>query len=433
MDTEKLKRIITDQEEDMAEKFKRENIIPREKITCSPKVDIATVITGPRRAGKSIFSFHSIKNQPYAYINFDDERLNLKTSDLNDVLEAFYSLKGAPEVFLFDEIQNVAGWEKFISRIIKTKKVIITGSNANLLSSELSTHLAGRHKDIVLMPFSFREFLQFKNFNYNIYSTKSISKIKSLLFEYMQKGGFPLALKLNPSHLIELFSDILEKDILLRYKPRHASAVREMSKLLIANPGSEITYNKLKNILKIESVHTVQKYMGYFESAYLVFKLNRFSYKLKEQVSSPKKVYSIDTGLLNAVAFSTSPNHGKLMENLIAIELFRRKSACPADKSFAELCSAQTIEPDLDFYYWRDYGNHEVDFVLKKGNKYELLQSCWDASNPLTMERKVSSLIKAAEELKTSKLTIVTWDEEKEITEAGFEITIIPLYKWLLR
>jgi len=414
MDIELLKKIISEQEDMFQERLRTGKIIPREHPGFTPKEDLAMLITGPRRAGKSTFALLSAKGKPSAHINFDDERLGIPSAELNDVLEAFHSLKGNPEILIFDEIQNVPGWEKFITRVIPTKKVVITGSNSNLLGSELATHMTGRHIDMVLLPFSFREFLLYAGFTPDIYLTHSISKIKASMEKYLSLGGFPLAGS-EPDFLQRLFSDIVQKDVILRYKPHRAATVRDLARLLASNSGNEITYSKLAHVLNVKSPNTIQKYLSYLESAYLVFRLERFSYKLKERVMAPKKIYAIDTGFIGL--FSAAPSFGQVMETAAAVEILRRT----------------TFEKKTEAFYWRDHVGHEIDFVIVRDGKVaEILQCCFDSSNPLTLERELRAFPGAARALRTKNAILLTRDDEKEIFRDGLKIRLVPLWKWLL-
>jgi len=417
MDLSLLKMVIADQREQYQAKFRSEKMVPRENVACSPKTDLAVAITGPRRAGKSTFALLAVKDIPHAYINFDDERVNLKAEDLNQVVEAFYSLYPDAENWIFDEIQNVQGWERFVSRIVQSKKVIITGSNSKLLSGELATSLTGRHLDARIFPFSFREYLKYLDYSPGAYTTRSVSTIKKHLEEYLARGGYPTAYKSDSGFYLALYSDILQKDILARYRPKRPQELKDLARLLLSNSGLEVSFNKLKIAFNIASANTVGKYVAYLEAAFLIFTVNRFSFKLKEQLLAPKKIYCIDTGLAATIAPSTSTGKGRLMENLVAIELSRRA----AWKKDSQLC------------YWKDYSGHEVDFITLEGGKpKQAIQSCYDVSNPLTLEREIKSLRLGMKELRLKNGVVLTWDEEKKVKQPGSEILLIPLWKWLL-
>ncbi|MBC7091929.1 MAG: ATP-binding protein, partial [Nitrososphaeria archaeon] len=274
--------------------------------------DVANVITGVRRCGKSILAFLLTQKGKAAYVNFEDERLQLRQEELNTVLEAIMSLKGEVEFIVLDEIQYVSGWERFVSRILPTKKIIVTGSNARLMSKEFSTFLTGRHISFELFPFSFREYLAYNGFRPNIYLTRDVARTKSFLIEYIKIGGFPLAYKVGRYFLSENYKDIVERDVVQRYNIKFKSALKDLSRYYISNCAQEISFNRLKNILNLKSVHTVKDYTLYLSNAYLIFLIEKYSPKLKESIIAPKKVYCIDNGIVNTIGFKISENLGSL-------------------------------------------------------------------------------------------------------------------------
>jgi len=222
--------------------------------------------------------------------------------------------------------------------------------------------------------------------------------------------------------LVRIYSDIIEKDILKRYKIKNKRTFKEMVRYMISNYGCEISFNKLKNVLGIKDIHTIKNWFSFLESAYLIFILERFSFKLKNQMIAPKKVYCIDMGLANTVSFKTQENRGKVIENLVAIELFRRKSY---------------INKDLEIYYWKDYMQNEIDFVIKeKENVVQLIQVCYDVSDYRTKEREVKGLLKGSRELRCDDLLIITWDYDGEeifdFDNLKRKIKFVSLWRWLL-
>ena len=424
---EELKKIIVSQREEIEEIFEKEKIIERKidkNYLCRYlKYPNILAILGIRRSGKSILSHLLLKGKKYGYINFDDERLTeLNSKNLESVLQSFYELYGTDlEYIILDEIQNIPNWELFVNRLRRTKKVIITGSNSKLLSSELSTHLTGRYMDFTLFPFNFWEFLIYNNYAFkekDFYSTKKISEVKRFLQKYLLLGGFPEVYKFGGRYLIKIYEDIVNKDIFGRYNIKYKKTFREITNYLISNFADEVTYSKLKNIFRIKDVHTIKNYMDFLSSSYLLIVLERFSYKLKNQIIAPKKVYCIDTGIINKVGFKSIDKTGKLMENLVLIELLIRK---------------YYRHNDLEIYYWKDYQQREVDFVLKKRTKVEqLIQVCYSLEDYNTKKREIKALLKASKELKCKNLLIISWDEETEIKENNLVIKIVPLWKWLL-
>ncbi|MBS3088830.1 ATP-binding protein [Candidatus Pacearchaeota archaeon] len=417
-----IKSIIKEQREELEKIEKEERIIARERLK-EAKTYLAhpniLVITGIRRCGKSIFSYLLEKESKFAYINFDDERLSeLKGEDLNKVLESFYELYGDVDYIILDEIQNIPKWELFANRLRRTKKVILTGSNSNLLSGELATHLTGRYIDIKLFPFSFKEFLSYKGVDIsNAYTTREKARIFNYLNEYLVNGGIPESYKFGKSIITRIYENILTKDIILRYKIKKIEDIKKLAKYLITNSSEEITYSKLSKLLGVKHVSTISNWVSYLENSFLIFKIGRFDFKLKQQFIAPKKVYCIDPGIVDSIGFKFSENKGKIIENVVAIELQRRKE----------------LEDNLEVYYWKDYQQNEVDFVVKNRNKIrELIQVTFANSKEEIKERELKSLIKASRELKCVDLKIITWDYEVESKFGGNKVKFIPLWKWLL-
>jgi len=417
-----IKVVMKEQEERMLRTLQEEKIIERDLVIGRNAIarGAANIITGPRRCGKSVFAFQLAKKEKFGYINFDDERLNFDPGELNKALEAIYSAKGDVDLILFDEIQEAPGWERFVGRLVEDKRVIITGSNARLMSRELATYMTGRHIDHELLPFSFSEFLDYKGFARNAagtYSTSEKSRIMALLEEYLLKGGFPLGIRIGRSYVADLFSDIIQRDIIQRHRVKMTSKLADLSKYLISNSSSEVSYSKLRNMLGVASKHTIQDWISYMEQAYLLFKTERFSYKLKEAMIAPKKVYAIDTGLATAV--SSEIGFARLMETAVAVELQRR--------------SHYFWPPSRQINYWKDHAQREVDFVVREGNKVlELLQVTYASKETEIAGREAENLLAASAELKCKNLTIITWDYEREAGGKNKKISFVPLWKWLL-
>ena len=329
---------------------------------------------------------------------------------------------GPITTFFFDEIQNLEKWEFFVNKLQRGGyNVFITGSNAKLLSKELSTHLTGRHVSLELFPFSFREFLTAINFKEDLETTKGKSLAKHYLHEFLQIGGFPEVVveKENPSiYLRTLFYDIIEKDVILRYKIAYKSVIRELALTLISNFSNYLSLRKIKERFGLGSEHTVKNYLNYLSECYLFFFLSKFSTKPIEIERSVKKVYCIDCGMINSFAIKFSENKGKFIENLVALELLRRRS--------------YRFE-NWEIFYFKDYQQHEVDFVVKNGLKIEkLIQVTYATEKDEIERRELKSLLKASEVLKCKNLLVITWDYEDEIFVDGKKIVCIPLWKWLL-
>jgi predicted AAA+ superfamily ATPase len=407
------------------ERFLSKKYIPREKLGAFKQVlssDMIKVITGPRRAGKSVFAILLLKNEDFAYVDFDDEAL-LKPDNYDAILTALLEVYPKSKYFLFDEIQNLDKWEVFVSKLHRRGyNLVLTGSNARLLSSELSTALTGRYAAVEILPFSFGEFLLARN--YQPAQAEASPEVKATLLgfleEYLYQGGYPEVtvknLEVKP-YLQTLFDALLLKDVVKRFRVRYTQQIYDLAQYLMAHFAAEFSYTKLRNALGLRSTATVEKYAGYLEEAYLLYSLSRFSHKFKEQLKAPKKAYFVDTGFLTAKAFQVSPNSGRLMENVVFIELIRRGYV-----------------PNGGIFYYKTRNNKEVDFILRAGTKVEwLIQVCMDIDSEGTRKREQDALIEAGEELDCNRLTILSWDTEAREQVKGKEIEIVPLWKWLLQ
>lgn len=363
----------------------------------------ALVITGIRRCGKSTFLSQIFKEQTKGYyLNLEDPRLEgFELSDFNKIETIMKELYGDKGIYFFDEIQNIDKWEKFVRYLIdKKEKIFITGSNASLLSKELGTKLTGRHLQIEMFPFSFREFL-------NIMKEKpSINSFE----EYLFKGGFPEYLKKDNSEILhELLSDVLMKDIAIRFGIKNTNILNKIAIYLISNVGKEFSYNSIKKMFEIKSVQSVIDYISYFENAYLVFTIPRFSYSYKQQQISPKKVYSIDNGFSYNNSASFSKDKGKMLENMVFLGL-RRKFK--------------------DIFYFQD--KNECDFIIKEKDKItQAIQVCYDF-NEENKTREISGLMSALKEFNLKKGFILTYNQDDEFLIEDKEIKVLPVWKWLL-
>lgn len=413
---QEIKEILTLQKREIEIKLKEKYIERNQNLKLNN--DLIKVIVGPRRAGKSFFAIHFLNKQgKFGYVNFDDEKL-VEIENYDEIITAMNSVYDNPKFVLFDEIQNLPKWELFANRLQRQGyNLVITGSNSNLLSRELATHLTGRHLLTNIFPFSFKEYLKFEN------KELITSEIKEKLSLYLLNGGYPeiLSKKVElKEYLSNLFNSILYKDIMKRYKIRNPKQIENLAIYLISNIANEYSYNSLTNIGKIKSSHTTEKYLNYLEESFILFSLNRFSYKVKEQLSSNKKIYCIDNGFIQAKAFKLSPDFGKLYENVVACKLKKEE-----------------IEGNLRFYYWKNQQQEEVDFITQEGLKVkQLIQVCFNIDELDTKNREIRALIKAGKELRCNNLLIITEDTEKEEKAEWFgdkaNIKFIPLWKWLL-
>ena len=376
--------------------------------------NLIKVIIGPRRAGKSVFGLLLLKGKNFAYLNFDDENL-LKIKNYDDLISWLNIVYPNFEYIFFDEIQNIRGWELFVNRILRHGyRVFITGSNANLLSKELGTHLTGRYLMLQMFPFSFKEFLLLKKFELNknsAYLTISRAKIKKYFSDYFINGGFPEYLKeLNPDYIKTLYENIIYRDILVRYKIPNEKSLKELVHLAMNNISKEISFNSIKKTLVLGSSTTVKDYFDYLENSFLIFLVPKFDYSLRKQMYYNKKVYCIDNGLAKYLGFRVTPDNGKLLENIVFIELKIRGK---------------------EIYYYSD--KKECDFVVKEGrNITKVIQVCYELTRD-NKEREIEGLTEAMNKFKLKEGLILTYDQEEEIKIKGnSRIIIKPVWKWLL-
>ena len=390
-------------------------------------------ITGPRRAGKSFVMRQMAKQlinkghnpKDIMHVNLEDPRFTesgvLFLEKIFETYREYISPQNTPILFL-DKIQEIEGFEKWVRMMheLSKAKIIISGSNARILSRELGTLLTGRHLDMEVFPLSFREFLSFNN----IALTNKMdligkeSEIKGALRKYIEYGSFPeVALSEQKKEiLLSYFEDVITKDLLRRFNIKKTQDLRAIAKHYLSNISALSTFKSIERSLDM-SITSVKSYTGYLEQAYLLFPLKRFSFKVKEQEKSPRKIYAIDTGLCNAVGFRFSENDGRLAENVVFVALKRK----------------QNLNPDMELFYWKDVHHREVDFVIKDGLKVtNLIQVCWNVQDEKTKNRELRSLRKAMEELNVTNATVITGETEGEERLHDNTVKLIPLWKWLL-
>lgn len=391
--------------------WQRDAGIEREKLADIEKaagVPHAVIISGLRRVGKSTLLAqvaHRLGEEAFYYINFEDDRfLGFRAEDADDLYQMLVEVFGERKIFIIDEIQNIPGWEHFVRRFMDLGlKFYITGSNASLLSRELGTRLTGRYIPIELFPFSFTEYLKFQDEpipDISRMTTVERARLKAAMNAYLQAGGIPDALKYPELPLLRtLYDDVLYRDIATRHRIDAVTALKELAFYLISNPASLVSFNKLKEQLKLGSVNTISSYIDYMENSWLIFTLNLYDFSVKRQQIAPKKIFCIDTGLSNTVGFNFSPNTGKLLENLVFLTLRR-----------------QTRE----IYYYTTPAGYEVDFYLPE--KRQLIQVAQHLENPSTREREVRALEDAVKRVNAQSALILS-----DTNEEGFEINNIPV------
>lgn len=420
MTIQQLLSILSSQKEELEANEPSSLIWRYEESQINLESKMAQVIIGVRRSGKSTICEKVLREKvkDFAYVNFDDERLvSLKTDELDMLLEALYRLYGDFQYLFLDEIQNIDGWPLFVNRLLRQKiHILLTGSNSKLLSSELMTHLTGRHNQVSLYPFSFSEYCNIIGVDTKSFSTKARALRKNTLEKYMSEGGFPeLVYEANRKGYISgLVDAIISNDIAKRFKIRHKDSLRKLATYLSDNYGQEFV---AKNVAKEFGIsdHTAENYYSYLKQAFLLVGVNKFSHKSKERIRN-EKVYVVDTALATdregAVA---SQNMGWRLENIICIELLRRSK--PMFR---------------DLFYFKTPTN-QVDFVVTDAGKpVELIQVSYDISSAKTRNREINGLVAGANSLKCEKLTLVTFDTSERVKAGGHTINIVPAIDWLL-
>lgn len=397
-----IKKIVEDQKQSL------KNIdlgVPRNELDNIPLLDsFAYVISGIRRCGKSTF-LHQIrsKKKNSAFFNFEDTRLvNFEVTDFQKLHEALLEVYGNPNFFFFDEIQNIKKWEIFVRQLLdQNKKVIITGSNASLLSKELGTRLTGRHLRKEIFPFSYDEFLKFTNKKRN----------KDSFNEYLYLGGFPEFLKYrNEEILQELLSNIIYRDIVVRHRLKDSKTIKDLAVYLFSNIGKEYSYNNLRKTFNVGSINTIISYISYLEDSYLLFSINRFDYSLKKQQTYSKKIYAIDNGLAKANSLAFSKDQGRLLENFVFLKL-------------------RSKYKNVFFFKENDL---ECDFIIKEKEKItKAFQVCLDLTAD-NKAREINGLKAAMSKFGLNTGTIITLNQEEEIKDNKNTIKIVPAWKFEL-
>jgi len=409
MNSSLLQQVIADQHALIAKKER--GITRLTNMSMHLKSGLISVISGVRRAGKSTLTLQLADHYPsFHFISFDDERLmNFTVSDFNTMLIEMKKNKEAGTLIM-DEIQQVEGWERFVRRIHdEGYKVIITGSNAKLLSSELATHLTGRYLKTELFPFSFAEYLTLKGIVAGDKTSDNTARILNAFDEYLVNGGFPEYLKANePEILRRVYDDIIYRDLIVRFGIRNVSGFKNLAQYLFTNFTSETGYLPLARLLGFHSATSIKEYLNILSEGYLVFELAKYDFSLKRQYASNRKVYVIDNGLRNAVSFRTSSDMGRLLENLVFLELKRRGE---------------------DVWYYKSRNNLETDFLINPANP-ALVQVCYDMADPLTRNREINALRACMKELNRNEGLILTKNEEEEIKTPEGMIIMMPVWKW---
>ena len=397
-------------------------------------------IYGIRRSGKSYILRQVAKElskkygkENVLYVNFEEASFPSKLNKefLSKIYDIYlnYIKPNKKPFLLLDEVQEVEEWEKWVRSLNEQDKarIVVTGSSAKLMSEELETLLAGRTIAKEIFPLSFEEYLEFKKLKPTSFLdiVKNKDKIMKLMLEYLEFGGFPeVVLEDNYEKKLEIvrnyFQSIIIKDVIKRFSIKNIKELEALAKFIISNPCSYLSFRKLEKYLAI-SVKTIEKYCKYLNIARLYFDLYRFSFSVRKQIISPKKIYLSDVSFFTSSGFRFSENLGPLMENIVFLELLRKKNE-------------QAL---MEIYYYKDNG-YEIDFLIKKGPEVkELIQVTYASSFDEIAPREYRALIKASELFKQAKLTIVTWDYEDQKALEWWgrkaKIDFVPLWKWLLK
>ncbi len=376
---------------------------------------VPMVLHGLRRSGKTYLMFNLMQETPGSvYINFEDERFSGSGSEILDELYSVYIGNYSPErpVMFLDEVQNISGWEKFVSRLSSKVKFVVSGSNATLLSSEYSTALTGRHIPIRIYPLSFSEFLTASGITKpDREITETRARIRVLLDDYLEYGGFPQASLMKDKFLLKsTFDSIIFRDVIPRFSIQHPAGIESLARYLVSNPGKPVSYRKLTPVANVKHEDTVKSYVEYLEKAYLFNILPRFDYSIRKQAVNLKKIYPADTSFTRHSGNIFSGERGRLMETVVCNDLKMK---------------------EWNLFYWKDVREREVDFVVCDGLKpLSLIQVCDWIEDEKVMKRETAPLLLAAEELGVKDLILLTGTAPALPTPKG--IRVVTLLDWLM-
>jgi len=405
-------------------------IVPRDYEIPTTTKKIVSLI-GVRRSGKTYILFslieklrQSIDPQNIIYINFEDDRLfPLTLEKLDDLMEGYYELypeKREEKVYLFlDEVQNIEGWERYVRRIDDTLnlQLYITGSSSKLLSSEIATSLRGRTITYEIFPFSFKEYLRYKEIEVNLYSSKSVSFIKNAFNSYLVDGGFAETFDETPDVQKRILKDYLDliiyKDVVERYTIKNQSLLKHLIKYMFVNMGTLISVNKLYNDYKSQGYKvgkdTLQDYLSYLQEAYTLFTTPIYRNSVREEQRNPKKLYAIDNGFKKLFSISLSDDYSKLYENLAFLHLRRESS---------------------EVYYFKE--KQEVDLYIRSDKEY-LVNVSYMIEDEKTLQREINALKEGMRYFKLDRAYLVTAERDELIEVDEGIIEVVPMWKWLLQ
>ena len=419
MKREELYYVLFEQQKEF---HKEEKFIEREltnKVLSFIKLKLPMIITGLRRTGKStllkiIKKQLQLKEKECIYIDFNDERfVNFDVEDFQKILDFLNEHEYSKKCYFFlDEIQEVDKWEKWVNRIKDKYPIFITGSNSKLLSKEISTVLTGRSINLSLYPFSFKEFLKSKKISIDKFKIdlNLQAKLRKEFLEFLSLGGIPKAIIENDKRILkELYENIIYRDIIKRFTPNLEKPIKEISIYLLSNISKELSIRSLSKTIKIKNLSTLKSILDTFEKAFLLFFINKFDFSIRKQIQNPRKVYCVDNGFVTNVGFRFSEDKGKILENLVFIELKRRNK---------------------EVYYFSDKGG--CDFIIREGIKIKkAIQVCYELNDD-NKEREINGVLEAMNKFKLKNGLILVYDQEDELKIKDKKIKIIPIWKWLL-
>lgn len=422
MDTRELERVLLDQKEEL-EALRNKSFCHRlEESQIDLNSNLAQVVIGVRRSGKSTLCFNALEKSKvrYAYVNLDDENLyGLTVKDMNDILQVLYSIYGNFTHLFLDEIQNIKWWHLFVNRMLrKGMHVLLTGSNSKLLSGELASHLTGRHHTIELLPFSFRDWCNYNGIATAPLTTKNMGILMGAFDKYLRQGGFPELLieRNHTSYIDSLFHNIITQDIQKRFNVKYIDSLERLAGHLLNISPAIIVKDKLQEQFGFKSHHTLGNYLSYLAQTYLICKVSKYSTKSRER-SVAEKAYAIDVAFMNKRENALAgENLGWRLETIVYLELRRQ---------------IKTEEEDI---YYFDNGNTEADFIVCNGNKATgVYQVSYNIENPKTRRREVNGAITAAKTTKCSNVYILTDHQSETIVQNGIKIKAMPVWEWIVR
>jgi predicted AAA+ superfamily ATPase len=408
-------------------------LVPRNQHGIEPEnLDRILAVVGPRRAGKSYFMYQLIQfllrdgrysKEDILFVDFEDYRLGgFGGRDMDELFAAFYQLAGRyPRFLFFDEVQNLGDWNRVLRTLHNRRrfKIIVSGSNSRLLGREIATELRGRYEDFLMLPFSFREYLQYRTISFTPASLRTAARgnIVAAFDDYLRHGGFPEVVTVSNEAerrklLQNYFKTIFYRDILERYNVKARYVLDAMMNDFLE------TYSDLFSITRFEkhlkgnglpgSKRTIANYLHYLQEAFFIIANEKFSFSPRRRIMNPKKIYLIDTGFA-ALGRPFSENRGKILENVVAIELFRRET---------------------ELYYFKS--RNECDFVLKQGPRPTLaIQVCWELTER-NQKRELAGLADALRSLDLTSGVILTYAQEEDREVNGLKVAVLPVWKWMI-